>query len=171
MTLADRKAGEGSLASSLAPPGAPSPRKRGTEKWETGNPGRPKTKMPGGEALARRLRVLFENRIGSSCVQKPQAAASCRGLTGHPRSGEARTLHCSRILIDCRVKPGNDERGRACRAKRRERRNDWLASRSRVAARLVPLAGIEPARCCHHQILSLARLPVPPQGLCADHRP
>jgi hypothetical protein len=28
----------------------------------------------------------------------------------------------------------------------------------------VPLAGFEPARCCHHQILSLARLPVPPQG-------
>ena len=30
--------------------------------------------------------------------------------------------------------------------------------------RLVPLAGIEPARPCGHQILSLARLPVPPQG-------
>jgi hypothetical protein len=36
--------------------------------------------------------------------------------------------------------------------------------------RLVPLAGIEPARCCHHQILSLARLPVPPQGQWRDHR-
>src|SRR4051812_22376216 len=34
---------------------------------------------------------------------------------------------------------------------------------------LVPLAGIEPARCCHHLILSQARLPVPPQGLdCAS---
>ena len=26
---------------------------------------------------------------------------------------------------------------------------------------LVPVAGLEPARCCHHQILSLARLPIP----------
>src|SRR5262249_17087151 len=28
---------------------------------------------------------------------------------------------------------------------------------------LVPLAGLEPARCCHHLILSQARLPIPPQ--------
>lgn len=28
---------------------------------------------------------------------------------------------------------------------------------------LVPLAGVEPARCCHRQILSLLRLPIPPQ--------
>ena len=32
ITPADRKAGEGSLASFLAPPGAPSPRERETEK-------------------------------------------------------------------------------------------------------------------------------------------
>jgi hypothetical protein len=31
----------------------------------------------------------------------------------------------------------------------------------------VPLAGLEPARCCHHLILSQARLPIPPQGLQA----
>src|SRR5437870_7309881 len=31
--------------------------------------------------------------------------------------------------------------------------------------RLVPLAGLEPARCFHHLILSQARLPIPPQGL------
>ena len=30
--------------------------------------------------------------------------------------------------------------------------------------RLVPLAGLEPARCFHHLILSQARLPIPPQG-------
>jgi hypothetical protein len=29
---------------------------------------------------------------------------------------------------------------------------------------LVPLAGLEPARCFHHLILSQARLPIPPQG-------
>ena len=29
---------------------------------------------------------------------------------------------------------------------------------------MVPLAGIEPARCRQQQILSLPRLPVPPQG-------
>ena len=29
---------------------------------------------------------------------------------------------------------------------------------------MVPLAGIEPARCYHHLILSQARLPIPPQG-------
>ena len=29
---------------------------------------------------------------------------------------------------------------------------------------LVPGAGIEPARCCHRQILSLLRLPVSPPG-------
>ena len=34
---------------------------------------------------------------------------------------------------------------------------------------LVPLAGIEPARPCGHQILSLARLPIPPQGHISDH--
>jgi hypothetical protein len=38
----------------------------------------------------------------------------------------------------------------------------------------VPLAGLEPARCFHHLILSQARLPIPPQGhFCgisgADH--
>ena len=30
--------------------------------------------------------------------------------------------------------------------------------------RVVPLAGLEPARCRHQQILSLPRLPIPPQG-------
>ena len=30
---------------------------------------------------------------------------------------------------------------------------------------MVPLAGLEPARCFHHLILSQARLPIPPQGL------
>jgi hypothetical protein len=30
---------------------------------------------------------------------------------------------------------------------------------------LVPLAGLEPAQCCHYLILSQARLPIPPQGL------
>lgn len=29
---------------------------------------------------------------------------------------------------------------------------------------VVPLAGLEPARCFHHLILSQARLPIPPQG-------
>src|SRR5258708_36289541 len=29
---------------------------------------------------------------------------------------------------------------------------------------MVPLAGLEPARCFHHLILSQARLPIPPQG-------
>jgi hypothetical protein len=29
---------------------------------------------------------------------------------------------------------------------------------------LVPLAGLEPARSCEQQILSLPRLPIPPQG-------
>jgi hypothetical protein len=33
---------------------------------------------------------------------------------------------------------------------------------------LVPLAGLEPARCCHHLILSQARLPIPPQGQAID---
>ena len=28
----------------------------------------------------------------------------------------------------------------------------------------MPLAGLEPARCFHHLILSQARLPIPPQG-------
>jgi hypothetical protein len=37
---------------------------------------------------------------------------------------------------------------------------------------LVPLAGLEPARCFHHLILSQARLPIPPQGLkaCGSYR-
>jgi hypothetical protein len=35
---------------------------------------------------------------------------------------------------------------------------------------VVPLAGLEPARCFHHLILSQARLPIPPQGPAgADH--
>jgi hypothetical protein len=33
-----------------------------------------------------------------------------------------------------------------------------------VRKRMVPLAGIEPARPCGHLILSQARLPIPPQG-------
>src|SRR5437588_11341097 len=41
-------------------------------------------------------------------------------------------------------------------------------SRRAEAARqrrgLEPLAGLEPARCFHHLILSQARLPIPPQG-------
>ena len=31
-------------------------------------------------------------------------------------------------------------------------------------SKLVPLAGLEPAQCCHYLILSQARLPIPPQG-------
>ena len=45
---------------------------------------------------------------------------------------------------------------------------DYLAFReqTRTAANngVVPLAGLEPARCFHHLILSQARLPIPPQG-------
>ena len=33
---------------------------------------------------------------------------------------------------------------------------------------LVPLAGLEPAQCCHYLILSQARLPIPPQGQAID---
>jgi hypothetical protein len=42
-----------------------------------------------------------------------------------------------------------------------------LSEQTRTAANneVVPLAGLEPARCCHHLILSQARLPIPPQGL------
>ena len=39
------------------------------------------------------------------------------------------------------------------------------ASEKSAKSKLVPLAGLEPARCCHHLILSQARLPIPPQGL------
>ena len=34
--------------------------------------------------------------------------------------------------------------------------------------KLVPLAGLEPAQCCHYLILSQARLPIPPQGQAID---
>jgi hypothetical protein len=34
----------------------------------------------------------------------------------------------------------------------------------RFGKTVVPLAGLEPARCRHQQILSLPRLPIPPQG-------
>src|SRR5437867_3451402 len=37
-------------------------------------------------------------------------------------------------------------------------------SRKKMLILLVPLAGLEPARCFHHLILSQARLPIPPQG-------
>jgi hypothetical protein len=44
------------------------------------------------------------------------------------------------------------------------------ARRRRLLPCLVPLAGLEPARCFHHLILSQARLPIPPQGLMLrDH--
>src|SRR5215813_3173252 len=39
----------------------------------------------------------------------------------------------------------------------------------RDARKMVPLAGLEPARCFHHLILSQARLPLPPQGHARDH--
>ena len=52
LTSADRKAGEGSLASSLAPPGAPSPREREKEKRDAGHPRARTTKNRGGGALA-----------------------------------------------------------------------------------------------------------------------
>src|SRR5262249_13878036 len=41
----------------------------------------------------------------------------------------------------------------------------WENQRQIRRNRLVPLAGLEPARCRHQQILSLPRLPIPPQGL------
>src|SRR4029079_18740161 len=34
---------------------------------------------------------------------------------------------------------------------------------------MVPQAGLEPARSCEQQILSLPRLPIPPLGLCAGN--
>jgi hypothetical protein len=44
-----------------------------------------------------------------------------------------------------------------------------FSEQTRTAANdeVVPLAGLEPARCCHHLILSQARLPIPPQGQAA----
>ena len=40
-----------------------------------------------------------------------------------------------------------------------------LKSRFRKEPALVPVAGVEPARCCHHGILSPARLPIPSHRL------
>ena len=34
---------------------------------------------------------------------------------------------------------------------------------------MVPAIGVEPIRCCHHRILSPARLPVPPRRLSVLH--
>ena len=39
-----------------------------------------------------------------------------------------------------------------------------LAQNQELKMRMVPLAGLEPAQCCHYLILSQARLPIPPQG-------
>ena len=43
-------------------------------------------------------------------------------------------------------------------------RSGWLGGARFAKDRVVPLAGLEPARCRHQQILSLPRLPIPPQG-------
>ena len=40
-----------------------------------------------------------------------------------------------------------------------------LGQNQEFKMRMVPLAGLEPAQCCHYLILSQARLPIPPQGL------
>jgi hypothetical protein len=48
------------------------------------------------------------------------------------------------------------------------RRDDRHISKELNDFNLVPLAGLEPARCCHHLILSQARLPIPPQGQGID---
>ena len=44
-------------------------------------------------------------------------------------------------------------------------KNIWKIKKAlsvKLSAYLVPLAGVEPARCCHRGILSPLRLPIPP---------
>ncbi len=43
----------------------------------------------------------------------------------------------------------------------RKLQNEIKKTSSYASLNMVPKAGIEPARCCHHGILSPARLPVP----------
>ena len=67
MTPADRKAGEGSLASSLAPPGAPSPRERGKE---IGIRATPAARKPSHRAAERWLKP----HLGCGCQSESRLA-------------------------------------------------------------------------------------------------
>src|SRR5688572_11883378 len=56
-----------------------------------------------------------------------------------------------------------------CSQKRARKKEEYSAcgdtrstARGKRLRKLVPEAGIEPARCCHRQILSLLRLPISP---------
>jgi hypothetical protein len=84
-----------------------------------------------------------------------------RAPGAHPRSAPVILPDDVKVILECTALACSDDN--RCR-----QLPDYLAlsEQTRTAANdeLVPLAGLEPARCCHHLILSQARLPIPPQG-------
>ena len=86
-----------------------------------------------------------------------------RAPGAHPRSARVMLPDDVKVILDARRWPAPRQQMPAVTGLLS------LSEQTRTAANeeVVPLAGLEPARCCHHLILSQARLPIPPQGQAA----
>src|SRR5436190_14976594 len=82
--------------------------------------------------------------------------AICREYRTRPPQRQRPLNPCERTVQTHPGQPGEGKRLRCCSA----RSVNFFGG----VGKLVPLAGLEPARRCHHLILSQARLPLPPQG-------
>src|SRR5262245_31855937 len=97
--------------------------------------------------------ALVPSRTAESANPKGQG---CEDSEAKPVASE-RNLPCPRSWSA----GASEDRGAAC---------DEQNCLKLMRLAMVPLAGLEPARCRHQQILSLPRLPIPPQGQGgADH--
>ena len=107
---ADRKAGQGSLASSLAPPGAPSPRFEGRRKTgRRANPGRPKPSAGAAERWLSAVKVNEATRVIRACPSPlwggwpsggdSRARPGGVGLTGHTRLRGGRATNPTRFAL------------------------------------------------------------------------
>jgi hypothetical protein len=107
-------AGEGSCASSLAPPGAPSPRQRGDGKRDTGRPGRPNLQARDSGALAKGDRlssrtVQHHPSPFSGRVAEAEAIAE-RGRVGTESAEQPTPPGRSLTLASTLPPPGRDKR-------------------------------------------------------------
>ncbi len=122
-----------------------------------------------GQELARRLESVpgeFTHRL-SSATPSPRVSGRTHRreerLRGRSRAPGSDRWRPEAIPQCSGLEPlAADFRGLAVWQSSSEIARDSEAKASRV--RLVPGTGVEPARPCGHQILSLARLPIPPPG-------
>src|SRR5262249_21048499 len=109
-------------------------------------------------ARVRRRRCSYSNRSGCRIESQPP-----RPRSSSPR--HARCLHLARLGLLWQLPTSASTSSTGSRQEKSQGESRTQLGPQSEEFFVVPQAGLEPARSCEQQILSLPRLPIPPLGL------